>query len=201
MVAYARAEQASRHSQCVSFGRQSLGFGTASAGADINFRCASARRSIRLGSIEVTPATRTITRDGTAIELGGRAFDLLVALLNGNGQIVSKEQLLRLVWPTVTVIDSNLKVQLSILRRALGAERWRVKTVSGRGYLIVMDEPQSALPPRPSIPDGGKLLISVDADPGIQDLVIRALSEVAEHLTGVARIALVSLEAGGDRHA
>src|SRR6187402_1383556 len=74
----------------------------------------------RLGRLEVYPASRALLVDGLVVEVGGRAFDILMVLIEARGEIVSKDTLMRQVWPTVTVVDSNLKVQLSLLRRALG---------------------------------------------------------------------------------
>ena len=103
-------------------------------------RVAEASRSIRFGGSEVVPGARALVRNGAPVEIGSRAFDILMVLLEARGEIVSKDHLIRAVWPTTTVVDSNLKVQLSLLRRTLGPDRWRIKTVSGRGYLIVMDD-------------------------------------------------------------
>ncbi|WP_232495744.1 winged helix-turn-helix domain-containing protein [Novosphingobium kaempferiae] len=137
--------------------------------------------SIRLGALEVHPRARTVAIDGGRVDLGGRAFDLLMVLIEAAGQIVSKEELLRRVWPTVTIIESNLKVQLSLLRRALGPERWRIKTVSGRGYLLITDDAEVAAPATgqvraaPSHP----FVIVVDVDPNTQNVLVSAISEVA----------------------
>lgn len=152
-----------------------------------------ARRAvIHLGVLEVRPGSRTLLVDGVAVELGGRGFDLLMVLLDARGEIVSKETLLRQVWPTVTVVDSNLKVQLSLLRRALGPERWRIKTVAGRGYLLATDDGSAASPPNEAAPGDRRLVIVIDADRSTQEMVVRALSDVARYFDGVTRLALVS---------
>lgn len=150
----------------------------------------TARGAIRLGVLEVHPASRTLLAEGLAVDVGGRAFDLLMALIEARGEIVSKDALLRQVWPTVTVVDSNLKVQLSLLRRALGPERWRIKTVAGRGYLLVADD--APPPPRLTGSLDRRLVIMVDADPSTQEMVLRALSDAARHFDGVTRLALIS---------
>jgi DNA-binding winged helix-turn-helix (wHTH) protein len=141
---------------------------------------------IRLGSLEVHPGARTLFIGAEPVDLGGRAFDLLMVLLDARGAIVTKDDLLRLVWPTVTVIESNLKVQLSLLRRALGPERWRIKTISGRGYLLVTEEPQPL--PQPDKP----LVIVVEADRGTQEMIVRALADVAQYFEGMRRFTLAS---------
>ena len=95
--------------------------------------------SIRLGSLEVRPGARAILLDGAPVALGSRAFDVLMTLINARGRILSKDAIMREVWPTTTVEENNLRVQLSCLRHALGDERWRIKTIPGRGYLLVAD--------------------------------------------------------------
>lgn len=136
--------------------------------------------SIRLGVLEVHPRARAIVVDGCRADLGGRAFDLLMALIEAGGQIVSKEDLLRRVWPTVTIIESNLKVQLSLLRRALGPERWRIKTISGRGYLLITDDAEIAgSAPIRAPATSHPFVIVVDVDPNTQDVLVNAISEVA----------------------
>jgi predicted ATPase/DNA-binding winged helix-turn-helix (wHTH) protein len=68
------------------------------------------------------------------VEIGSRALDVLQVLIEAQGGLVSKEELLRKVWPDTVVDDNNLQVQISALRRALGEDRNLVLTVAGRGY-------------------------------------------------------------------
>ncbi|EJL33397.1 DNA-binding protein with winged-HTH domain [Novosphingobium sp. AP12] len=152
--------------------------------------------SIALGALEIRPSARSVLLEGAFVELGGRAFDLLMALLDAKGEIVSKEALLSHVWPGLTVDDSNLKVQLSGLRRALGVERWRIKTVSGRGYMLVAHDAvtasssTAAADPNPQLES--PLVIVIDGDRGTQELVMRALTSITNRLDGAARLALYS---------
>jgi DNA-binding winged helix-turn-helix (wHTH) protein len=60
--------------------------------------------------------------DGVPIELGTRAFELLLALLEANGSLVSKEQLLVRVWPGVVVAEDAVKLHVCALRKALGED-------------------------------------------------------------------------------
>ncbi len=64
--------------------------------------------------------------------LGGRAFDLLVALWERRDRVVDKGELIDLVWPGRVVEENNLQVQIGTLRKFLGAEA--IATVQGRGY-------------------------------------------------------------------
>src|SRR5208337_1711471 len=72
--------------------------------------------------------------DGRPVKLGGRAFDVLMALIEANGAVVSKNALMARVWPDRIVEENNLQWQISALRAAFGADRNLVRTVSGRGY-------------------------------------------------------------------
>src|SRR5215469_7711723 len=66
--------------------------------------------------------------------LGTRAFDLLLVLLEADGALVTKKELLDRVWPSVVVAEENLKVQISALRKVLGENRDFIRTEFGRGY-------------------------------------------------------------------
>ncbi len=84
----------------------------------------------------VYPTARKLTHNDTAVEIGGRAFDLLVILLLARGRLMSKEEIVRHVWPSTTVDECNLRFQMAVLRKALGRDRDVIKTVPGRGYLF-----------------------------------------------------------------
>ncbi len=79
-------------------------------------------------------------RGGTAVALHAKAFDLLVFMANNNGRIISKDEILQSVWDEKFVEESNLVVQISNLRKALGetrnAPRFLV-TIPGKGYKFV----------------------------------------------------------------
>ncbi|WP_374471680.1 transcriptional regulator [Phenylobacterium sp.] len=99
------------------------------------------------------PAARLLLRDGRPVEIGSRAFDLLHVLLRARGRIVERADLMRQVWPTTTVEESNLRFQVSRLRRALGDDRDLLKTIPGRGYLLAADAPTDPPPPEPGTRD------------------------------------------------
>jgi DNA-binding winged helix-turn-helix (wHTH) protein len=79
---------------------------------------------------------RELSRDGVRVQLGSRAFDILCVLASGKGEIVSKDELMRRVWPDVAVEEGNIQVHVSALRKALeigkDAQTY-VVTVPGRG--------------------------------------------------------------------
>jgi DNA-binding winged helix-turn-helix (wHTH) protein len=94
---------------------------------------------ISFGRFRVPPRARELLVDGRPVELGARAFDLLVVLIKAAGTIVPTREILNSVWPATTVEEANLKVQMWALRRALGEERDAIKTVHGRGYVFVSE--------------------------------------------------------------
>ena len=90
--------------------------------------------AIEFGRSRVLLRQRQLLVDGVPVELDTRAFDLLLVLLEADGALVTKEELLDRVWPSVIVSEENLKVHISALRKALGADRDFIRTDFGRGY-------------------------------------------------------------------
>jgi predicted ATPase/DNA-binding winged helix-turn-helix (wHTH) protein len=89
---------------------------------------------------ELNVFERSLKKSGEAVPLGGRAFDLLVALIERCGETVGKNELIARVWPDVTVEEGALRVHLSALRKALGDRqvgRSYIANVQGRGYRFV----------------------------------------------------------------
>ena len=86
----------------------------------------------RFGRFEVRPAERLLLVDGRPAELGARAFDVLVALLQRRERVVSKSELFDLVWPGLVVEENNLATQVSTLRKLLGPAT--IATIARRGY-------------------------------------------------------------------
>src|SRR6267143_1298370 len=78
--------------------------------------------SYRFGTFELQPNERRLLAGGEPVVLGPRAFDLLVALVERPGQLVTKEELLDCVWPNLVVEENNLQVQVSALRKILVQE-------------------------------------------------------------------------------
>ena len=92
------------------------------------------------GDCRFIPARQLLLHRDVPIRLGSRAVDLLHALVRRPGIVVSKDDLIRSAWPDVSVDDSNLKVNIAALRRALAQDRSGptfIATVPGRGYRFV----------------------------------------------------------------
>src|SRR5215472_18923271 len=98
-----------------------------------------ASASIEFGRYTVKPHRRELLADGQPIKLGGRAFDLLMALIEASGAVVGKDVLLDRVWPNRIVEENRLQNQVSALRRAFGADHGLIRTIAGRGYQFTGD--------------------------------------------------------------
>ncbi len=103
---------------------------------------------LRFGRCELRPRERLLLVDGVAAPLGARAFDLLQALVERRERLVTKDELLELVWPGLVVEENNLQVQVSALRRVLGAQA--IATVPGRGYRFALEVQSPAMAPAES---------------------------------------------------
>jgi DNA-binding winged helix-turn-helix (wHTH) protein len=95
---------------------------------------ATADAALEFGRFRAQLRRRQLLADGVPVELGTRAFELLLVLLEADGLLITKEELLSRVWPGLVVSEENLKVQVSALRKALGGDRDVIRTEFGRGY-------------------------------------------------------------------
>ncbi|HKS30583.1 MAG TPA: winged helix-turn-helix domain-containing protein [Pyrinomonadaceae bacterium] len=92
------------------------------------------------GHFRLDAAARKLFREEGVVPLTPRLFDILLLLVERNGQLVTKEDLMRNVWPNLFVEANNLTVSMSALRRALGesrAGREYIETIPKRGYRFV----------------------------------------------------------------
>ena len=88
--------------------------------------------TFRFGHFELRTAQRALIADGKLLHLGGRAFDILLALVERRDRVVEFDELLDVVWPGLAVEQNNLSVQISSLRKLLGPTA--ITTVRGKGY-------------------------------------------------------------------
>ena len=94
------------------------------------------------GPFSLDPAERIISRDGTPLPLTPKVFDTLVCLVRNRGRLLTKDELLKEVWPGTFVEEVNLAVNISTLRKTLGEspqDPRYIATVQGRGYRFVAD--------------------------------------------------------------
>src|SRR5271155_193378 len=107
---------------------------------------------IRVGAFERYPAERRLCAAGKPVELGARAFDLLLVLVEHQGRLVTKSTLLERVWPRLVVDENNIPAQIASLRRVLGAGA--IRTVPGFGYRLELEvsAPESPEQQRGQVP-------------------------------------------------
>src|SRR5262245_25418639 len=92
------------------------------------------------GSFRLDVAERMLLREGEAIPLQLKAFDLLHVLVEHHGHLLEKDELLNVVWPDTIVEEVNLANNISVLRKALGEDgngQRFIETVPRRGYRFV----------------------------------------------------------------
>src|SRR6266851_2309091 len=104
------------------------------------------------------------------VVIGSRALDVLGVLIEGDGDLVSKDEIMAAVWPETVVEDNNLTVQISALRRILDygqPEASCIQTVTGRGYRFIapVTRVEPASPPISS-PISGKRGGGLEAEYG-----------------------------------
>ena len=95
---------------------------------------------LRFGPFELNVAERSLRKANQVIPLGGRAYDILIALLENAGEVVGKAELIAKAWPDVTVEEGSLRVHLSALRKALGDGQFGNKyiaSIQGQGYSFI----------------------------------------------------------------
>jgi TolB-like protein/Tfp pilus assembly protein PilF len=85
---------------------------------------------------ELIAQQQLLLHHGKPVTLGARAFDVLLCLLQSGGDVVSKADLMKKVWPGTVVEETNLTVQISSLRKLLGPQS--IATIAGRGYRFTM---------------------------------------------------------------
>jgi predicted ATPase/DNA-binding winged helix-turn-helix (wHTH) protein len=95
---------------------------------------ATADAPLRFRHFELHPAERVLRVHGEPMVLGSRAFDLLLVLAQRPERLVSKQELLDLVWPGLVVEEHNIATQISTLRKLLGP--LAIATIPGRGYRL-----------------------------------------------------------------
>ena len=99
------------------------------------------------GKFELIPEQRILLADGIPVPLTSKAFDTLVLLVENRDRVVTKDEILRAVWPDVVVEEGNLTQQIFLLRKALGesAQQPRyIVTVPGHGYRFAAPVDQSS---------------------------------------------------------
>ncbi len=120
----------------------------------------SAGRAVSFGPFRLLPAQQLLLEGEVPVRLGSRALEILTALVERAGELVTKNELMARVWPDTAVEESNLKVHVFGLRRALGdgqPGRRYIANVPGRGYrfvaAVILAEPKEHLVPKSAVPE------------------------------------------------
>src|SRR5262245_8655835 len=89
-----------------------------------------APRSFGFGPFMLIPERQLLLKDEAPVRIGGRALDILTALVERPGELVNKRELIARAWPSMAIDESNLKVNMVALRRALGDGRGAAKYIA-----------------------------------------------------------------------
>lgn len=92
------------------------------------------------GRFRIRTGDRVLLRDQEIVPLTPKVFDILLALVESSGQVISKDGLMKKVWPDSFVEEGNLTQNISLLRKALGEGQnghHYIETVARRGYRFV----------------------------------------------------------------
>ncbi|WP_104013379.1 ATP-binding protein [Burkholderia anthinoferrum] len=158
---------------------------------------------VQIGTLSVDFEQRDIRRHGASLRIGARALDILEVLHRASGSVVSKDDIMDAVWPGLIVEENRLQVHVATLRKALGASRDLIKTVPGRGYLLVAspspgpdlvpaaDAPAVAAPP--DVPASSLLAPLVGRDAEIAQIVDMLERTPVVTLVGAGGIGKTSL--------
>src|ERR1700680_2971426 len=90
--------------------------------------------AIEFGRFSVLPHRRELLTEGRPLDLGGRAVDGLMVLIEGAGGVGRKDPQVEWVWPNRIIEKNSLQHQISALRRVFAADRDLIRTIAGRGY-------------------------------------------------------------------
>jgi TolB-like protein len=133
------------------------------------------------GSFCLNPAEQQLLRNGSPIRLTPKVFDVLLVLIQNSGCLVTKDKLLKEVWPDTFVEEANLSVNIARLRKALdegGAEHQYIQTVTKGGYRFVASvrelSDESAATVKP--PRSGESLVIEGEHGSERDLVLSSLA-------------------------
>jgi len=88
---------------------------------------------------EVDLGRRELRANGVPVPIGGRAFEIIETLVKAVGELVTRDEIMRRVWPGAIVEENTIQVHISAIRKALGTDRQLLKTLSGRGYRLLGD--------------------------------------------------------------
>src|SRR5262245_59937384 len=161
--------------------------------------------TIEFARFKVVRHRRGLLVDGRPVELGGRAFDTLMALIDARGTVLTKDELMSRVWPDRVVEENNLPAQIFMLRKVFGPDRDLIRTVAGRGYQFTGEVRTTAATvagPLPSpvinLPDAVSELIGREAE--LREVTALATEHRLISLVGAGGIGKTRLSLEVARH-
>src|SRR5215831_7512360 len=140
------------------------------------------RQLLQFGPFRIDPEHRLLLRDGQPISLSSKAFDLLLVLVERNGEVVLKDDLMNHLWPDTFVEESNLGQHVFQLRKALGdrtQDHSYIVTIPGRGYRFVQQV-------RIIVPEDGTADIVIQSRSRTHLVIDEDKKATAEHFGGHA---------------
>ena len=101
--------------------------------------------AVTFGPFSLYPGRHVLLKEGEPLSIGSRALEILIALVEQAGELVSKDDLTARAWPNAAVEESNLRAQIALLRKVLGDDQATpryVVSVPSRGYRFVARSPE-----------------------------------------------------------
>ena len=143
----------------------------------------ASERAISFGPFSLLPGQRPLLEGDKPVRLGSRALDMLIALVERPGEVVSRDELMARVWPNTHVDEGNLKFQISALRRTLGGGNRYLVNIPGRGYSFVAqvaraDEARIAAPEPPQTENAHNLPALLTRLIGREDAITRLANQL-----------------------
>src|SRR5262245_33519659 len=148
-----------------------------------------ARQFYEFGPYRVDPLKRLLLRDSEPVSLTPKAFDILLALIENQGETLGKDELMRRVWPDTVVEENNLTRNISSLRKALGEhpnEREYVATIHGYGYRFVAEVNES-------FPYAGMETAALNTEPDARSFLSKVTSTRKGAVFAVAILAIAAI--------
>jgi DNA-binding winged helix-turn-helix (wHTH) protein len=127
------------------------------AGADRTLQLTS--RYIRFGPFQVDQQRQEVTKGGSRLKLQGKVYQVLLALIEKQGEVVTREELRARLWPADTHVnyDANVNTTVNKLRQALGDSSEQplyIETIPRKGYCLVVQPEFADLPLAPLVVPG-----------------------------------------------
>jgi DNA-binding winged helix-turn-helix (wHTH) protein len=124
-----------------------------------NFAPPLGPRFMRFGPFQVDQQRQEVSKDGSRLKLQGKVYQVLVALLEKPGEVVTREELRQRLWPADTHVnyDANVNTTVNKLRQALGDSTDKplyIETIPRKGYCLVIPSETSDVPSPPHAPNG-----------------------------------------------